>query len=294
MNYKLLPGLTALLLLTGCGSDVIADRVYTQAIGLSDAGTLSLTLQGFEEDSSRTVQSGSITQALALAQANAGGRVFVGHTELLCLDGTVTTDGVQELFFSQGISPACKIVYASPSLLHTQDSTGIVHTIRMAERDGLLAETDLAGVLNEWLGAYHTALVPVPAETLPSLVLLSEDGSVTELSEAAAAGMFWLRQPPREAAVTVGQQTLTVQEIRMRKELTPEGICCTLTLKAPDTDPAVRKRLRSKLLSDCEAAAAAISQENADVIGLQELYERENQPLPEVLPEIRIKVAVSG
>ena len=183
MKYQILPFLLALLLLTGCGSDSLADRIYAQALGISAENRLTLTLQSSEDEDCRTVHAASLAEAFRLEEAQAGGRVFIGHTELICLDNSVTPDTVQELFYENGISPACKLLYAPPSYLQSHDSTPVVHTLRLAEKDGLLTKTDLATALDEWLGAYRTALLPVSGNPLPGFVFLHADGTCTRLPD---------------------------------------------------------------------------------------------------------------
>lgn len=141
--------LLAMLLCTaGCGSDVIADRFYTQAIGLHQEGeTLWVSLQSFDEDTCRTVQAATIPEALRQQEAQVGGRVFIGHTELICLDESVDAELIEELFLEQGISPACKVINVPQDFLKTHDSTQVVHCIRMAERNGLTEKQDLTTYL---------------------------------------------------------------------------------------------------------------------------------------------------
>ena len=291
---KLLALLLLPLLLTGCGSDVIADRVYAQAVALSQQNGLRLSLQRFDEEGCHTVRADSLAEAFRLEEARAGGRVFVGHTELICLDGSVTASTVRELFYENGISPACKLLYAPSGFLQDKDSTPVVHTLRMAERGGLLTETNLATCMEEWLGAYKTALLPAPGEPLPGLLLLHENGTCTRLHEDAARGMLWLRRPPEQADVTVGSQEITLQDIRLEKRMDGEQPVYTLHVSARGCDAAARVALEQQLRRDCEAAARLVRAQNADVIGLQTLCEAENCPLPEVLPLVQVCVIVGA
>ena len=282
------------LLLTGCGSDSIADRLYAQALGLSEQNGLILTLQSSEDESCRTVRASSLAQGFALEEAQAGGKVFIGHTELICIDRSVTPALLRELFYEDGISPACKLLCTSSDFLRSHDSTPVVHTQRMAEKDGLLPQTDIATVMEEWLGAYQTALLPVPAEPLPGLVLMDTGGNCTRLSDSAARGMLWLRQPPRKTAVVLGKQQIDVRDIRLHKTWQGDSAVYSLSLKAPDCDADTRSRLQKKLTSDCQAAVDAVHSANADVIGLQTLLESQGVPLPEQLPLVTVRVAVSS
>ncbi len=284
------------ILLTGCGSDVIADRVYTQAISLRQSGTdISLSLQSFGTEDVRTVKAETLPLALQLEETAAGGRVFVGHTELLYLDGTAPPTLAEELFFTQSLSPACKVIYEPAGYLQATDSTAVVHTIRMAERDALLTETDLADALDDWAGAYRTALLPSPrGEELPRLTLLRDDGTAYTLSDAAARGMFWLRKPPRTADITVDGQSYAVSGVRCLSCLRDGVPLFTVRLKAKGADADECAALESAIQADCEAAAEALFQANADVIGIELLYAREREPLPEQVPLAEITVEVRG
>lgn len=294
MRKRLCIALFLPLLLTGCGSDVIADRVYTQAIALRQSGDeISLSLQSFGAEDVRTVNAGTLPLALKLEEAAAGGRVFVGHTELLCLDGTAPPTLAKELFFTQSLSPACKVIYAPAGFLQKADSSAVIHTIRMAERNALLTETDLADALDDWAGAYRTALLPSPrGESLPELTLLRDDGTAHTLSDAAARGMFWLRKPPRKSEITVDGETYPVSGVTCQSCLSDGVPLLTIRLKADGADVDACAAIEAAIRSDCEAAAEALFQANADVIGIESLYERERQPLPEQVPLAEITVEV--
>lgn len=137
-----------LFVFTGCGTDALADRFYTQAIGLHrEDGELLVAVQSFDEENCRTVRADSIPEALRRQEAAVGGRVFIGHTELICLDESIEPELIEELFFEQGISPACKVIYAPLDFLETHECTQVVHCIRMAEQNGLTEEQDLTTFL---------------------------------------------------------------------------------------------------------------------------------------------------
>ncbi|MDE6730724.1 MAG: hypothetical protein K2J71_08110, partial [Oscillospiraceae bacterium] len=117
------------VILTGCSSESIADRVYTQAIGLTSqsnqSDSITLYTQEFNQDAGKSVTGADIPEVLRLEQAINGGKVFTGHTELLCLDGTCTLEQTENLLLEQGLSPACKILYTNPAVyFKNPDSTG--------------------------------------------------------------------------------------------------------------------------------------------------------------------------
>lgn len=288
--------LLSLVLLTGCSSETFSDRLYTRAIGLSDKGGLQMSVQVFEEDGCRTVQAQSIEEALRLEQAIAGGRVFVGHTELLCLDGSCTLEEAQSLFFGQGLSPGCKLLYAEPeNYLKNTDSTTAVHTLRMAERNGLTPVADLSTALEEWLGAWETALVPSGTDELPTFILLHTDGSFSKLSEKAAAGMRWLRRNTGSFSVTLegGKLETAVSHIRLSRHMTDGVLYYEVHIRTQDSQDRQKQALEKQVQEECEAAVGEMLAAKADVIGMQDVLERSGETLGETLPEVRVTVSVT-
>ena len=278
------------LLLTGCGSEGFADRMYTRAIGLH--GDLQISVQGFEQDACTVVEAGSIGEALPFAEAAAGGKVFVGHTELLCLDGSCSGEAAEQLFFGQGISPGCKVLYTRPvRFLQEHDAAETVHSIRMAERSGLLPRTELATVLEEWRGTGQTALVPM--EGCRMLVLLRRDGRMTALSEQACEGMRYLRRHPAVKSVTLDDGTeVGIDRIRLQKTAEDGGLRYTVQIRAKEAAPSSRRALQKKLQTACEMAAREMHTAQADVIGVQEACASHGFPY-EPLPEVRVTVEVT-
>ena len=286
---KLLPVLLLPLLLTGCGSEGFADRMYTRAIGLH--GNVQMTVQGFEQEGCTAVEAVSIGEALQYEEAAAGGRVFVGHTELLCLDGTCKADAVQELFAGEGVSPGCKVLYAHPTaFLRAHDAAETVHTLRMAERDGLLPRTDLSTVLEEWQSAGKTALVP--AEGGRSMVLLKRDGKVTALSSEACAGLRCLRHGNSLPSVTLDDGTeVAISRTKLRRSAENGIVRYTVTLRT-DAAPETCRALQSDMQTACETAVREMLDAGADVIGVQEVCEKFGlpaDPLPEVAVTVEVK-----
>ncbi len=288
--------LLPLLLLTGCSSETFSDRLYTRAIGLTDRSGLQMSVQVFEEDGCRTVQAQNIEEALRLEQAIAGGRVFVGHTELLCLDGTCTLEEAQSLFFGQGLSPGCKLLYAEPeTYLKNTDSTAAVHTLRMAERNGLTPVADLSTALEEWLGAWKTALVPSSTDELPTFILLHTDGSFSKLSEKAAAGMRWLRRNTGSFSVALdgGKIETSVSRIRLYRYTTDDVLCYEVHIRTQSSQEKQRQALAEQVQEECEAAVGEMLAARADVIGMQDVLERNGKTLDENIPKVQVTVNVT-
>lgn len=290
MKRICLPVCLLLFLLTGCAGDAIADRLYTQAIGLSGKDTLQFTIQGFEEEDARTVYADGIADALRQEEAEAGGRIFLGHTELLCLDGSRTSDTVRMLLFEQGLSPGCKVLYASPGELLCRDSTEYVHALRMAEKNGLLPATELSTVLGEWLGAWETALLPAQDR---KLVLLHRDGTCVYLSEEAAAGMCWLRPGTDSFSMTTGAGDAEIRSLELTKTMQDGQGQYHIRLVTQDADDALRRTLKDRVQAECEAAVREMRDAGADVIGLQTLMEAAGMQPGGTLPEVTVTVTVT-
>ncbi|MBR3631245.1 MAG: hypothetical protein IKN55_12345 [Oscillospiraceae bacterium] len=277
------------LMLTGCGSEGFADRTYTRAIGLH--GALQMCVQGFEQEGCTVTDAGSIGEALQFEEAAAGGRIFTGHTELLCVDGSGVGDAVEALFLEQGISPGCKVLYTRPvAYLQQHDAAETVHSLRMAERSGLLPRTELATVLEEWLGVGQTALVPV--EGCRKLVLLRQDGKTTALSEQACEGMRYLRHAPAVTNVTLDDGTeIGIDRIRLRKTAEDGTVRFTVKLRVRNASPSQCSALHEKLRQACEMAVREMHTARADVIGVQEICESHGIPA-DPLPEVQVRVEV--
>ena len=271
------------ILLTACGNDSLDNRVYTQGLGISGGDSLTLTFQRFEDDISHTVHAESLSEAMRKQEANNGGEIFTGHTELLCLDRGRTLEYVKQLFYEQWISPNCKVIFTNPeSFLQNYDCTQIVHTIHMAEENGILPLTDLSTILNEWLGMGETALMPVPAGKLPALVLMHKNGDTLRLSDDAIRGMYWLRETGTKNISYQGKD-ISVKILRLEKRYENEGLCYHLAVKISDNVDEVQTLIRL----DCEKAIAEMRSVNADVIGIQEFMQSQNL---DTIPEISVKI----
>lgn len=278
MRLRWLAVLLPAVLLTGCGTEGFADRMYTRAIGISGQETLRLSVQAFEEDGCCTVSAAGIGEALRLEEAAAGGKVFVGHTELLCIDGSCDPEDVETLLFREGMSPGCKVLLARPeAFLRRNDSAEAVHTLRMAERDGLLPLTELATVIEEWRSAGKTALVPANGGS--ALALLRTDGRSVTLSREAAAGMRWLRRNTARFSVTLPDGSeAALTRIRLSRTAEDGAVCYTVRLRTKDCTDRQRTQLRAQVEAECAAALAEMQAAGADVIGVQEVCEQRGLP----------------
>ncbi|MDE5883741.1 MAG: Ger(x)C family spore germination C-terminal domain-containing protein [Oscillospiraceae bacterium] len=306
------------IFLTGCSSESIADRVYTQAIGLTtksekagnsknpenpgESGIFTLYTQEFNQDAGKSVTGADIPEVLRLEQAVNGGKVFTGHTELLCLDGTCTLKQTENLLLEQGLSPACKILYTDPAVyFKNPDSTGTVHMIRMSEQNGLLSSTELSTALAEWQGFRKTALIPMQKESqdYPALVFLHQDGTCQELSDAAAKGMYWLRRNTESFTMTLatpdGTQNIFISSCKLKKTIKNQVLNYEITIKTKDSSPELQGILQKEILRECHAAVSEMNQAKADVIGMQDVLEHENVNSkldPNIDPELKLSVII--
>ncbi len=269
--------------LTGCSNDSLDNRVYTQGLGISSGNGFTLTFQRFEDTNSHTVHAENFSDAVRRQESMMGGEIFTGHTELLCIDRSHTVEHMQELFYQQWIPPDCKVIFTNPEdFLQNYDCTQMVHTIRMAEENGILPLTDLSTVLNEWMGMGETALMPVPAGNLPALVLMHKDGNALRLSEEAIRGMYWLRESGKKDICFHGKE-ISVKVLRLKKNYKNGMLCYSLTMKISDDVPEVR----DMILSDCEKAIQEMRSVNADVINIQEVMQKYHlETVPEISAEV--------
>jgi len=286
------------LMLTGCSSETISDRMYTQAIGLTCDGKLSFYAQAFDQEPGAPVEGISIAEVLRQEEAANGGKVFIGHTELLCLDGTCTLNPAEELLFEKGLSPACKVLYAKPGeYFQNPDSTAMIHMIRMSEQNGLLSSTELSTALNEWHGTWETALLPVQRadQTTPGLVFLHKDGQCTELSDFAAKGMYWLRRNAGDFSMTLqtpdGEKDIHIQKSRVEKQIENDKLYYHIIIYADN--PELKTTLRLLTEKQCQAAVSEMLKAHADVIGMQDVLESANiKPDKNMNLQIEISVMV--
>jgi hypothetical protein len=294
---RLLPLLLLSLLLTGCNEESLSDRLYTRAIGLTQGTEITLYGQIFGSEDYLAAEGVTPEEALCQGEIAAGGRIFTGHTELLCLDGSCTLETVQSLFFSQDLSPACKLLYTPvESYFRTQDSTETVRCLRMAEQDGLLAEASLATVLNEWLGIWETALLP---DEDGGMVLLHKNGTDTGLSESAVRGLCWLRQDCGELTTVIqlpeGVCNITIVRSSLKKTAEQSGnrLRYAITVYTQSANDEERSALKTEIQNQCRTAVTEMQAARADVIGMQELIEGAGaQPDPDNPPHIAIEVTV--
>ena len=278
MKFLKLSVIGLCLLCTGCTSETISDRLYTQAIGLTCNGKLSFYTQDFNQNLTAPVEGISIAEVLRQEESANGGKVFIGHTELLCLDGTCTLNPAEELLFQNGLSPACKVLYAKPEeYFQTPDNAGLIHQIRMSEQNGLLSTTELATALNEWHGIWETALLPVQkaGQNVPSLVLLHKDGRCTELSDFAVKGMYWLRRNTGDFKITLqtpdGEQETLIRSCRTEKQIENQKINYHVIVRTGT--PELNSTLQRLIEKQCLCAIDEMLSAKADVIGIQDLLE---------------------
>lgn len=265
------------LLLSGCSSETISDRLYTRAVGLTCNGKLSFYTQDFNQKINPPVEGISIAEVLRQEETLNGGKVFIGHTELLCLDGTCTLNPAEELLFEKGLSPACKVLYAKPEeYFQNPDNISVIHMIRMSEQNGLLCKTDLATALSEWHGIWETALLPVQKQNVPALVLLHKDGHCTELSDFAGKGMYWLRQNSGNFTMTLqtpeGEQDILIRNIRLEKQIENQKLFYHVIIRTGTQE--LNQTLQRLVEKQCKAAIHEMLSAKADVIGIQDLLEK--------------------
>lgn len=288
-------------LMTGCTEENISNRLYTQILGLSGTGQLTLHARAFDEEAAFSARGSSTAEALRTGEAEQGGSIFIGHTELLCLDGSRTLEDTQDLLFSQGLSPACKVLCTNVGVFfEDESSTDMLRSIRMSEKNGLLGETDLSTVLSEWLGSRKTALLPVTAGSSLGMVLLRTDGTRVLLSEDAARGMYWLRRhKTEEFSMTLqtkdGTEDITILRSSLKKTAaeSTQGtvtLCYELTVHTEDCPEELHRTAAAQILAQCNAAAEEMLAANADVIGMEEvLAGYDMEPFP---PQLRIQTKV--
>ena len=288
------------IFLTGCSSEMISDRLYTQSVGFTcDGENLSFYTEDFHQTISLPVKGVSISEVLRQEEAANGGKVFIGHTELLCLDGTCTLNPAEELLFDNGLSPACKVLYAKPEeFFQNPDNASFIHVIRMSEQNGLLSTTELASALSEWHGIWETALLPMQKEhqTVPALVFLHKDGNFKELSDSGAKGMYWLRRNSGHFHKTLetseGEKDIFIRNCRIEKSVQNQELFYHVIVRTGT--PELNTLLQEEIEMQCQAAIFEMLSAKADVIGMQDLFESQGiHPEKDMHLKINLTVTVT-
>ncbi|MBR2913529.1 MAG: hypothetical protein IKC40_06380 [Oscillospiraceae bacterium] len=269
------------LLLTGCGTEHISERLYTQTLGLQGRRELTIYAQPFGEDAPFSAEGKTAADALRNGEAAQGSRIFIGHTELLCTDGTRTLEDIRELLSSRGLSPACKLLYTDvDACFQRMDTASLLESLRMAERRGMIAQTDVTTALDEWMGDSETALLPAISDSGLCMVLLHTNGRRTTLSEDAANGMFWLRRNNGKEFILAVETPEGVQDVTIlrsslqKKSAVQDGrsvLLYNVTVYADNCPEALHRPLQEHILRQCRTAIAEMLEADADVVGLHEL-----------------------
>ena len=287
------------VLFVGCSSETISDRLYTQSIGITQNENLTLYAENFHQEISPPVDGISISELLRQEEALNGGKVFIGHTELLCLDGSCILPQMEELLFNYGLSPACKLLYTNPEkYFRNEKNNSFVHTIRMAEQNGLLAETELSTALTEWNGIGETALLPIQKEnsSVPSLILLNKNGTCKELSSSAVQGMFWLRKNSGNFSFTFstpeGEKQLFIRRCHIEKQIQNQHLLYHVFIRTNSSDE--NHSFQQLVEKQCLSAIQEMFSAHADVIGIQDILEKNHLPLEENFPpEMELLITVN-
>lgn len=259
--------------LAGCES--VSDRLYTETMGLTGIQPVRIYTQSLETGDILSAQGSLPAEALRAAEDLGGRKIFIGHAELLCMDGSFTPETAQELLLSEGLSPACKLLYTDVDGYFQNENGCTADMLRISEKNGRLPRTELATALQEWLGDGEMALLPAEGENGLGMVLLRRDGTAVPLSASAVRGMYWLRQDSGETALTVqtkdGWQELSVLRSAREKEARDGAFCCTISVYASGGTPEVREAAKQQILRDCRTAAEEMTAVHGDVIGAQDL-----------------------
>ncbi len=273
-------------LLAGCES--VSDRLYTETVGLTGTQPVRIYVQSLKTEDILSAQGSLPAEALCAAEDLGGRKIFIGHTELLCMDGSFTPETAEELLLSEGLSPACKLLYTDVDGYFQNESDCTADMLRISEKNGRLPRTELATALQEWLGAGEMALLPAKGENGLGMVLLSRNGTAVPLSASAVRGMYWLRQDSGETALTVqttdGWQELSILRSAREKKAVDGTFCCTVTVYASGGTPLLREAARQQILRDCRTAAEEMTAVHGDVIGMEDL-------LGELPEDLRIEIS---
>lgn len=141
----MLAAATALVLLTGCRSGRVQDRMYLRAVKIDLYGC------GFsffsEDDEVLEVSGGSVAEAVRSAETILGKEIFTGHTELAVIGDGCDRDELLSMLFSEWrVSPSCIVLYGDESISDPEETVG---SVRLRTERGELPCLDLIARMSE-------------------------------------------------------------------------------------------------------------------------------------------------
>jgi hypothetical protein len=270
--------LPLLLCSTGCTATQVKDRLYLQALELSQATQPSVQLHPFSTSSESTStysgRGATLATALEATEISSGKSLFLGHLELLCLHDAAFVGELPDLIQSYQLSFGCKAIYTSNTLTDT-DTEALLESLKQEEQNGRLPETDLLSILKESSGTTGIALMPIRITNRFSMVLIQPDGIQGTLSSDAVQGLCFLRGKNYPDHITVSTDDTTsdffiTHAITKYHAVIANGIpIVTVSLTLWGTGDA--DALQTRLETICEAAETeTVTQYRADVIGLED------------------------
>lgn len=268
------------LFLTGCGATEVRDRSFIQTAGISGASQPTVTVQPFDAKAPVSGRGETLLSALETAGEGLGGKMFLGHTELLAVGEGDLIARLSTLLAGTRISPSCRLMYAPDGIA---DPSLSVEMARRADCGTLLLPSCGDG-LRQLLGRSATAVLPCDAPEGLTLAVVDAAGKRLELLTAdACRGLYWLsggdtalvlpvevEGEPRDVSVSGSRVVLTA---------TPadEGLTLhiALELDCPDTPAPLRDAAKQEAERLCRAALAqTLLRHGTDVIGAEAAVQR--------------------
>lgn len=144
MRKIVIPALLALMMLTGCSSGNVQDRLFLRAVKID--GT-SYEFAFFSEDEGVLgITADSPDAALNRAENVLGKRIFTGHTELAVLGECSRVDTLCLLLNDWKVSPSCLAVYDTEADLALAEQ--LIDSIRLSAAKGDIPECDVVSELS--------------------------------------------------------------------------------------------------------------------------------------------------
>lgn len=268
--------LSLCLLCTGCTATQVRDRVYIQAMELSDKESPSVQLHVFESEGSLYLGSGStLAAALEQAEVPAGKELFLGHLELLCLHDPAFSTQLPKIMEEYQLSSGCKVVCPANNVsLESVNTERLLDSLNQEEGNGRLPETDLLSILEELSGKSGTALFPLCTSSGFSMAIVTAEGMKGALSTHANQGLCWLRgnNYPERVTVTIdGMQTdFQVHSASTTLSASMQNGIPTITVHISVRGKGDADALKAELETICKAAEQeTVEKHRADVFGLE-------------------------
>lgn len=143
------------LLLCGCTSGEVQEKIYLRCLSVSGNDIKSVSMNFYNKDSVPSkAKEKSFDEILNKIEVLNGKSVFTGHTEVIVLGECNYTATLQFLMEEWKVSPSCLVVYGGnycDKIIENADSEKLANVLRTAVKQKIIPENDIITVLGNLL-----------------------------------------------------------------------------------------------------------------------------------------------